>query len=288
MKVARDFRYEAREALRGNWVIAVLVGFVGMIMGVNTIMAKNGYQLDIDSETIKMILNGSDEMRTMLLMYIGSIGFAAISIGIVHLLIAGPATLGYVEFNLKMLDGEKPEFVDLFSGFKRFKEGLSVHFFRMLYILLWTLLGYGISFVLYFIFGLFSYTMALVVLFVGVLATEIFLVVKRYDYALAPYIVYEYPGIGAREALQKSKQLMDGNRWRLFCLMFSFIGWGLLAVFLTCGLGLYVLKPYEEAAYAAFYRQIMTERNRSYHLNIKKDESEGETESVVSNYRWNY
>lgn len=291
MKVAKDFRYEAREALRGNWVIAVIVGIVGTILGANTIMARNGFQLELEEDTLNQIMAGSTEqMRAMILSYIGIMSTVVIVAGITHLIIAGPMTLGYVGFNLKMLDGESVQFTDLFSGFSRFKEGFSMHFFRILFIFLWTLAGVGISFVLGLICMFISPVFGSGVMLIGILATEIFIVVKIYDYALAPYIVYEFPEIGGREALKKSMQLMNGNRWRLFCLMFSFIGWALLATFLTCGLGLLVLLPYQEAAYAAFYRQIMTERNRSYRLNIK-DENDGEVkevESVVTNYRWNY
>ena len=80
--------------------------------------------------------------------------------------------------------------------------------------------------------------------------------------------------------------MMDGNKWRLFCLDFSFIGWSLLCslpvivvVFaltgsiLRSGAGAYALlwiiplsiplsaaflflRPYEEAAWAAFYRDV--------------------------------
>ncbi|MEI3519908.1 MAG: DUF975 family protein [Anaerosacchariphilus sp.] len=41
--------------------------------------------------------------------------------------------------------------------------------------------------------------------------------------------------------------MMAGNRWRLFCLQFSFIGWGILCA-LTLGLGNLALRPYEMAA----------------------------------------
>ena len=49
--------------------------------------------------------------------------------------------------------------------------------------------------------------------------------------------------------------MMAGNRWRLFCLRFSFIGWGILCA-LTLGIGNLALRPYEMAAIAAFYREI--------------------------------
>lgn len=48
---------------------------------------------------------------------------------------------------------------------------------------------------------------------------------------------------------------MAGNRWRLFCLDISFIGWSILAT-LSLGIGYLWLVPYQEAARAAFYREI--------------------------------
>ena len=65
----------------------------------------------------------------------------------------------------------------------------------------------------------------------------------------------ENPELTAREACDKSKEMMDGNRMRLFCLTFSFIGWAFLNLF-TLGIGSLWLNPYVEVSRAAFYREI--------------------------------
>ena len=49
--------------------------------------------------------------------------------------------------------------------------------------------------------------------------------------------------------------MMKGNKWRLFKLEFSFIGWLLLCV-LTLGVGTFFLLPYTEAATAEFYAEL--------------------------------
>ena len=59
----------------------------------------------------------------------------------------------------------------------------------------------------------------------------------------------------AREAIETSKEMMYGNRWRLFCLHISFIGWAILCAF-TLGIGSLWLNPYSNVAEAAFYRDI--------------------------------
>lgn len=291
MKVASDFRREAREALKGNWVIATIIGLISSVLGVNTIMAANGYDMNLDADELGQILAEVPEETAMaILAFVATFTSIIAILNIIIFFIAGPSTLGYVKINLDMLDGKKPELTDLFSGFKRYKEGFLMHFVRLLFVILWTLAYVGIAILLGVICAFISRSLAMGVVVIASLIASILIIIKRYDYAMAPYIVYEYPEIGARTALEKSKQLMDGNKWRLFCLMFSFIGWSLLATFFTFGIGYLVLKPYQEASYAAFYRQIMTERNRSYRLNIKDEDNgeEKEVESVVTNYRWNY
>ncbi|HHU72379.1 MAG TPA: DUF975 family protein, partial [Clostridiales bacterium] len=56
-------------------------------------------------------------------------------------------------------------------------------------------------------------------------------------------------------AIGYSKEMMVGNKWRLFCMQISFIGWFFLCL-LTLGIGLLWLNPYIEAANAAFYRDV--------------------------------
>ena len=50
----------------------------------------------------------------------------------------------------------------------------------------------------------------------------------------------------------------------------SFIGWGILCVF-TLGIGFFFLKPYKEAAYAVFYREISEGRYSNPHVELEGD-----------------
>ena len=72
---------------------------------------------------------------------------------------------------------------------------------------------------------------------------------------MTPYILADNPDLSPSEALKMSKEMMRGNKWRLFCLGFSFIGWQLLCG-LTLGIGYLWLNPYMAAAHADFYREI--------------------------------
>ena len=91
--------------------------------------------------------------------------------------------------------------------------------------------------------------------FIGAVISIIIYYPITYAYSMAHMIMADAPDVGAIEALRLSRQMMQGNKWRLFCLDFSFIGWILLGS-LTCGILYFMVYPYMYAARAAFYESI--------------------------------
>lgn len=69
---------------------------------------------------------------------------------------------------------------------------------------------------------------------------------------MAEYISAEYPDADWKECLDQSRKMMNGYKWRLFCLDLSFIGWWIVGG-LVCGIGSLWVAPYHEAARAQFY-----------------------------------
>jgi hypothetical protein len=94
-------------------------------------------------------------------------------------------------------------------------------------------------------FGLMLISMALLLLSLPVVLR----------YSMADYVLCENPEVGALGALRESRRMMKGNKWRLFCLQFSFIGWRLLAS-VVGSIGYIFLNPYLEQANAEFYHEI--------------------------------
>jgi len=70
---------------------------------------------------------------------------------------------------------------------------------------------------------------------------------------MTPFILVENPEMTAREAIRESKELMKGNKWRLFCLELSFIGWELLAGFVMWVAMMLTLAPILFASAADSY-----------------------------------
>ena len=72
------------------------------------------------------------------------------------------------------------------------------------------------------------------------------------------YIAEDDPSLGINEAIDRSREMMYGHKMDLFLLDLSFIGWFLLGI-VTCGIALFWVMPYVEAAHAAFYEDLKNE-----------------------------
>lgn len=57
----------------------------------------------------------------------------------------------------------------------------------------------------------------------------------------------EHPSLTANEAITESRRVMDGNKWRLFCLDLSFLGWELLCT-LPMLVGIYLVFTFTHSA----------------------------------------
>ena len=84
-------------------------------------------------------------------------------------------------------------------------------------------------------------------------------IIVKYMYSMVPYLLHDYPELTPREAMKISREMMSGQKWELFVLDFTFIGWILLA-FLTAGLGMLLVEPYMSAAHATFYEDLKGEK----------------------------
>jgi len=81
----------------------------------------------------------------------------------------------------------------------------------------------------------------------------IWLIVKSYYYQIAYIIAADDESLTAKDAVERSKEIMTNNRGKLFVLQLSFIGWAILTIF-TLGIGYLWLAPYMQFALIAFYK----------------------------------
>ena len=84
-------------------------------------------------------------------------------------------------------------------------------------------------------------------------------IIVNYMYSMVPYLLHDYPELTPREAMKISREMMSGQKWNLFVLDLTFIGWILLA-FCTAGVGMLFVQPYMLTARAAFYEDLKSEK----------------------------
>ncbi len=191
----------ALKSLKGKWDIAICVWFVFFILT----NLETGYEWQ------------GDDRRDY-----------KASLGIISLIISGPLSLGYTTLILLISRNQKPNFVILFSGFKRFGVSFVAHLLQIIFIILWTLL----------------------LIIPGIIAC------LRYSQTF--YILSEDANIGPLEAISKSKEMMVGNNWKLFCFYFRFVGWFILCIVTLGFAGLYV-GPYFSQSCTNFYNDLIND-----------------------------
>ncbi|MHC4215736.1 MAG: DUF975 family protein, partial [Planctomycetota bacterium] len=144
---------------------------------------------------------------------------------LVSLVISGPLMLGFCMYFLSLSRDQNPDLSQLFKGFDRFGTAFCAYLLQAIFVFLWMLL----------------------LIIPGIIASL--------SYAMTYYIITDNESIGALDAITASKELMRGNKWKLFCLGLRFIGWSLLCI-LTLGIGYLWLTPYIATSFAKFYDDI--------------------------------
>ena len=153
-----------------------------------------------------------------------------VSCGIGTFLVTGPLYVGLHLAFLKLVRREdEMKIGSLFDGCNNFGSNMMLGVMYTVYITLWSLL--------FIIPG----------------------IIKSYSYSLIYYIKADHPEYGWRECLDESEKMMQGNKWRLFCLNFSFIGWIILS-FLV--IPLVFTLPYFLTSYAVHFRFAVAEYNK--------------------------
>jgi len=85
-------------------------------------------------------------------------------------------------------------------------------------------------------------------------------IIMTFAYAMTPFILVDEPELPVDQAITKSRRMMRGHKFDLFCLYLSFIGWFFLCI-MTCGIGFFWLMPYAKTAKAAFWEDLKSEYN---------------------------
>jgi len=150
---------------------------------------------------------------------------------VVSIFISGPFALGITIFSLNLARNREAKIEQIFDGFKNFGTALGAYLLVFVFTLLWLLL----------------------LVIPGIIAAL--------SYSQTMYIIADNPSIGAMEAINRSKAMMEGHKMRLFILGLMFFGLGILCI-LTLGIGFLWLYPFATVTLAKFYEDINPENKK--------------------------
>ena len=146
-------------------------------------------------------------------------------VNLILLLISGPLSLGIAKFTINISRNQEARIEQLFESFSNFKTSTGAYLLTVLFTLLWTLL----------------------LIIPGIIAAL--------SYSMTFYIIADDDSIGAMDAIDKSKKMMYGHKWKYFRLLLRIVGLSLLCI-LTLGIGFLWLLPYAQVSTTKFYEDI--------------------------------
>lgn len=214
------FKDKARRQLAGKWIPAVIVCFISWLL-TSAFTSSDGA-----NATYHYAWQFGRFIR---IPSTGNSDFRNV-LRIIGFIISGPINFGVAAFFMKLVHGENAIIEDMFSGFRYFINTFVLNLLYTIFVILWTLL----------------------LVIPGIIA-----ILK---YSMSYYIMYDNPDMGAMDAINASKKMMDGHKMDLFLLWLSFIGWFILGL-ITLGIGLLWVIPYYTTAKVNFYESLKHSSN---------------------------
>lgn len=215
-----------REQIKANAKIVMAKNY-WMMMGVSALYAViSGIFSGVSSSTSSYFERSSEYMPVEIALMIAAVVLVLSFAGIIfNIFVGNPLEIGKDRFYMCTRLQQTP-FGELFCAFKSGKgfylNIVKTQFLRKLYISLWSLL--------FIIPG----------------------IIKTYEYYMVPYILAENPNISSARAFELSKIMTNGEKWNIFVLELSFIGWQLLGM-MACCIGTYFVIPYVDSTFAELY-----------------------------------
>lgn len=216
-----ELKSRGKEAFKSNYWRCVLVALILTVLTAgSSLTGQSGSVQNAQSMPL------DSEQAKAVMAFLASIIIVYVIVwSLLRVFLLNELEVGCHSFLKKNLN-EQADLNCLKDGFVEYKRTLLTILLRDVYLALW--------FCLFFIPGL----------------------IKTYSYMMVPYILMDEPDLSPKEVITRSREMMNGHKWRTFLLDLSFIGWAILSV-LTCGLvGLFYSEPYRRSTRAALYLEL--------------------------------
>lgn len=206
----------------------IVVDGVDGVPGTDELVAQAIGRGEIEPDDIHVRIDGEDVVVGIIAVIVFLIVFfifLAVFMA-VDIFLINPFDVGGKRFMRKSIEDVAQVKEIAFAYDHSYKNVVKVMFYRDLYIVLWMFL--------FIIPG----------------------IVKMYQYLMVPYLLSEYPDMEYHEALARSRDMMEGNKWKAFVLGFSFILWDMLSVITFGIVAIFYVNPYRNLTFAALYDEL--------------------------------
>ena len=202
-----EIRRMARVSLRGNW-FKVILGFsiIVFLESIPLLILQRILDVDFYYEMMNMTYQYSNMTQND----IGAVLTPMAIYSIYSLLISGPLALGLCMFVLKYLRTKNEKYDLLLSGFAFLGKAIGLHIIISLLI------------------------------FLGALMFIIPAIIFGLAFSMGFYVLADNPDMKVTNIAGFSWRIMNGNKFKLFCLYLSFLGWLLLTIVAVSTLALLI------------------------------------------------
>jgi len=211
-----QLKEKARQVLKGNYWSAFIVSLVILITGGSHNRGEVGSSQGAEAGNV---FNINFQIAFI-------VGLVILLFVLLRIFIGYAFEVGGRKYFIRLAEG-KSDISNLGFAFKqkRYFNVFVTMLLRGIYLLLWTLL----------------------LIIPGI--------IKFYAYRMVPYILADNPGIGAGRAIKLSNKMTQGEKWDIFVLDLSFLGWFILGA-LAFGVGIFFVQPYYDATNAELYLKL--------------------------------
>lgn len=222
---------KGRNAFKANYGNSVVAGIVAVLFAGGAAASATYTQGQSEVDTSSLTSLTPEEIAFVFIAFMGIFAVAMAITILLKIFLLNPLYVGSLRFFRLNAENPGTKLSAIKEGFSDYGRVFVTIFLRDLLLALWCLLCFIPGFI------------------------------KSYSYRMVPFILKDNPELSALEVITKSREMMNGHKWRAFLLDLSFIGWILLE-FITCGLvGIFWTNPYMYNTNAALYLELKNNSN---------------------------
>lgn len=222
-----DVKARGKAAFKANYLNCVVAGFLATLFVGGTAVGGRSSSTAEGTDLSNSLSELTPEEAAIILAAVaGAILFVTAIMLVLKIFLLNPLLVGCYRFFRYNAEDQSTSLSVIKEGFENYGHIFCTLFLKDLFLMLWSLL--------LFIPG----------------------IIKSYSYRMVPFILKDNPELSATEVITRSREMMNGHKWRAFLLDLSFIGWLLLTA-CTCGIvGIFWTTPYMYSTNAALYLEL--------------------------------